>query len=117
MGIVVLPTELKVHMVETRLMVAQHDQGARAEGLEASVSDAAHPETIRVDVLEQRLQGLTANMQLLMEQNWEIIQELWGWPEAPDSDDTTRRGSRVPPAESYDWGKEDEVVSITASHF
>lgn len=63
MGSVVLPTELKVHMVETKSMATQHDQAVGAKGLETSVSDEAHPETPRVDVLKQRLQGLMASVQ------------------------------------------------------
>lgn len=65
-------------MVKTRLMVAQQDQGVGIDKLETFVSDGACPKTLRVDMHEQRIQGLTVNVQLLMEQNREIIQELRG---------------------------------------
>lgn len=65
-------------MVTTRSTTAQHEEGAGINGQEASVSDGARPETQRVVVLEQKIQGLTTSVQLLMEQNREIIQELRG---------------------------------------
>lgn len=70
------PEEPKVRMVKTRSMVAQQDKGTRIDSQEASVSDGACPETQRVVVLEQKIQGLMASKQLLMEQNREIIQQL-----------------------------------------
>lgn len=59
----------KVRMVNTRLMAAQHNHINGVNGLEASISDRAHPETPKVNMLERKIQGLTTNIQLLMEQN------------------------------------------------
>lgn len=63
-------------MVNTRSMAAQqdHDNGVNRPG--ASISDGARPETPRVGAFERKIQGLTKDVQLLMEQNREIIIEL-----------------------------------------
>lgn len=57
----------KVCMVETRSMAAQHDQSNGVDGLETFVSNEARPKTPRVNMFEQKIQGLTTNIQLLME--------------------------------------------------
>lgn len=49
-------------MVKTRPMAVQHDKGAKLNRQETSVSDRACPKTPRVVVLEQQIQGLTANI-------------------------------------------------------
>lgn len=54
-GKVSLPTEPKVHIVETKSMAAQHDHVNGVDGLEASVFDGAHPGTPRVDVIERKI--------------------------------------------------------------
>lgn len=65
-------------MVKTRSIAAQHDHINGIDRLETSIFDRACPPTPRVDALERKIQGLTANIQLLMEQNQEIILELRG---------------------------------------
>lgn len=65
-------------MVNTRSMAAQLDHDNEVDGPRTSVSDRAHPETPRFGALERRIQGLTTDVQLLMEQNREIIMELRG---------------------------------------
>lgn len=56
-------------MVEIRSMATQHDHINGIDELETSISDGAHPSTPRVDTLERKIQGLTANVKLLVEQN------------------------------------------------
>lgn len=57
---------LKVHMVNTRSMVAQQDHDNGVNVPKASVSNGACSETPRVGVLERKIQGLTMDVQLLM---------------------------------------------------
>lgn len=45
------------------------DPGTGVDGQKAFVYDGVRRETPRVVILEQRTQGLTASVQLLMEQN------------------------------------------------
>lgn len=87
----------EIHMVETRSMAAQHDQVYGVDGLETSISDGACLETLKVNVLKRKIQGLTMNMQLLMKQKYEIILELRGRRTAPGDGDTGRSVSNPKP--------------------
>lgn len=95
-------------MVNTRSMAAQHDLANGVDRLEASVSDGARPKTLRVDMLERKIQGLTTNVQFLMEQNREIILELRGRRGALGDGDAGQLGSHNPPNQSQDQIHEDE---------
>lgn len=83
-------------MVNTKSMAAHQDQVNGVDGLEASVSNEARPETPRMNVLERKIQGLTANMRLLMEQNREIILELRGRRSASGDGNTGQPRSHTP---------------------
>lgn len=107
-------TRLKVCIVETRSMAAQHDQVNGVDGLENSVSDGERPETHRLNVLERKIQELMTNMQLL-EQNREIILKQRGRRSALSDGDAGQLGSHAPLVWSHDQVHEDE--SISASQF
>lgn len=102
-------------MVNNRSMAAQHNHTNAVGVLETSVSDGAHLGTPKVDILKRKIQDWTANMQLLMEQNREIMLELRGRRSTPSDGDAGQLGSHVPSGRSQDQVREDE--SASASRF
>lgn len=105
---------LMVRMVNTRSMAAQQDHTNGVHGLEASISDGTRPKTPRDDVFERKIQGLTTDVQLLMEQNREIILELRGQREVLGGGDMERPGSHVPLNQGHDRVLHEEESASTS---
>lgn len=97
-------------------MAAQQDHNNGVHGPEASISDEEHPKTPRVGTLKQRIQGLTTDVQLLMEQNREIILELRSRRKMLGARSMERPGLHGPPSQDHDRALHEEESAL-ASRF